>query len=448
MKRMPLISACLLIPILAVAAVHSAASPDEKTSAADRAREDFELMKLFAEAYEQIDLRYVRDVDRRQLVEAAVRGMTSHLDPYSSYIPPGELSKFEQYLEQEFVGVGIHVRAQNGNAEIVNLLPGSPAERVGLKPGDVLLEVDGQSIVGLSPQETGKLLAGPTGRPVALLVRRATGGEPETLNLTRETIQLPTVLGVRRQPDGTFDFRHAADSTIARLRITHFSTNTADEMRSALQAISTADFRGLILDVRSNPGGRMDVAISIADMFLDSGTIVSIRGRDEKEKKKWSARKSETLCRLPMVILANRSSASASEVLAGCLQDNGRAVVVGERTFGKGSVQSVVQLESGRSALKLTTASYHRPSGVNIQRFPDSKPDDDWGVKPSDGHMVDLSKEQWAEWSRVWQSPDLIHGGSNSTEKSTTPDLQLDHAIAFLNEQLAEQPDDATTVAQ
>lgn len=448
MKRMPLISACLLIPIIAVAAVRSAASPDEKASAADRAREDFELMKLFAEAYEQIDLRYVREVDRRQLVEAAVRGMTRHLDPYSTYIPPGELSKFEQYLEQEFVGIGIHVRAQSGNVEIVSLLPGSPAERAGLKPGDVLLEVDGKSIAGLSPQDTGKLLSGPTGRQVTLLVRRATGGDPETLTLTRETIQLPTVLGVRRQPDGTFDFRHAADSTIARLRITHFSSNTADEMRTALQAISAADFRGLILDVRSNPGGRMDVAISIADMFLDTGTIVSIRGRGEQEKKEWSARKSETLCRLPMVILANRSSASASEVLAGCLQDNGRAVVVGERTFGKGSVQSVVQLESGRSALKLTTASYHRPSGVNIQRFPDSKTDDDWGVKPSDGHTVELSKEQWSEWSRVWQSPDLIHGGIESADKTATADLQLDHAVAFLSQQLTEPSDSATTATQ
>ena len=187
----------------------------------------------------------------------------------------------------------------------------------------------------------------------------------------------------------------------------------------------------------------MDASIEMADMFLDSGSIVSMKGRAVPEKK-WKARPGNTLISVPMTVLVNRLSASASEVLSACLQDNKRATIVGERSWGKGSVQNVVPMESGRSALKLTTASYFRPSGVNIHRFPDSKKEDDWGVKPDEGHVIELNKEQWQEWVKVRETVDIHHG--HAADPTTPPylDLQLENATSYLVSQLKTVTETAT----
>lgn len=432
--------AALFILALAVGFhAHTLTAVDTRSSAAERARQDFELMKLFAEAYEQIDSQYVRDVDRRELVEAAIRGMTGYLDPHSAFIPPKDVARFEQYLEQEFVGIGIHVQATPRGMEIVSLLPGSPADRAELRSGDVITEVDGNSIAGLSPADVGKLLSGPAGRPVAVSVRRSGSDNVEVLTAVRELIQLPTVVGLTREPGG--EWKHFVDESlrVGYVRITHFSRNTAGELTAILKKLMDLEMRSLIVDLRSNPGGLMESAVEIADLFLDSGAIVSMKGRSVKEKI-WTAKRGNAVADIPMVVLVNRMSASASEVLSACLQDNKRATIVGERSFGKGSVQSVVPLESGRSSLKLTTASYYRPSGVNIHRFPDSTANDDWGVHPDSGHDIALTKEQWLEWTRSREAADSLRGARTSDENPQLEDIQLQHAVAVLTSGSAGTP--------
>lgn len=435
MNRLFVAVLCLVATAVGFAGAKTWSAADDKKSAAERARQDFELMRLFADAYEQIDANYVLEVDRRELVNAAIQGMASHLDQYSTYVAPEDLTKFEQHLEQEFVGIGIHVNAIGGRLEIVSPLPGSPAFRAGLRSGDSIVEIDSKSTNGLTPAEIGKLLAGPTGRPVVVGVRKAGSEMTEQITIIRELIQLPTVVGTSRGEDQQWKFMLNDEQKIGYVRITHFARNTAGELKAALETLNAQGMKALVLDLRSNPGGLMEASIEMADMFLDSGSIVSMKGRAVPEKK-WKARPGNTLTSVPMTVLVNRLSASASEVLSACLQDNHRATIVGERSWGKGSVQNVVPMESGRSALKITTASYFRPSGVNIHRFPDSKKEDDWGVKPDEGHLIELNKEQWQEWVKVREMVDIQHG--QATESSTPPfvDLQLEHATSYLLSQL------------
>jgi len=369
----------------------------EDKTAIDRTREDFELMRLFAEAYEQIDLGYVNDIDRRDLVEAAIQGMATHLDPYSSYIAPRNVRQFDRYIDQEFGGIGIHVNAAGGKLEIISVLPGSPAFRAGLKAGDEIVEVDGKSTKGLTQAALTERLTGPSGRPVELGIVRADSATTEQITVVREIIQIPTIVGHQRNTDHTWNYLLDDVNRIGYLRITHFTKNTPDDLRQTMDTLVEAGAKGIVLDLRSNPGGLLTAAIEITDMFLESGTIVSVKGRTVPERT-WQAKQGMTFPDMPIAVLVNRYSASASEVLSAALQDNHRAIVVGERTFGKGSVQTVLRLESGKSLLKLTTASYYRPSGLNIHRTDDLKPEDDWGVKPSEGHEHKMSQDEWQKW--------------------------------------------------
>ena len=226
---------------------------------------------------------------------------------------------------------------------------------------------------------------------------------------------------------------------IGYVRLTHFSRNTASELRTAVDGLVSNDLKGLVLDLRSNPGGLMESSIEIADMFLDTGKIVSMKGRSVPERS-WQAKRGDTLPSFPLAVIVNRLSASASEVLSASLQDNERAVIVGERTWGKGSVQNLVELESGRSALKLTTASYFRPSGINIHRFAESKPEDAWGVMPSAGHAIELSKEQWADWTKSRETADTLRPQDPAVSPSVFIDLQLDDAVNCLLAELDKVP--------
>jgi carboxyl-terminal processing protease len=314
-------------------------------------------------------------------------------------------------------------------------LPGSPAFRAGLRSGDAIVEIDSKSTNGLTPAEIGKMLAGPPGRPVVVGVRKLGSEMTEQVTIIRETIQLPTVIGMVRGEDQQWKYMLNEEQKIGYVRITHFARNTASDLKAALETLNAQGIKALVLDLRSNPGGLMEASIEMADMFLDNGSIVSMKGRAVPEKK-WKARPGNTLTNVPMTVLVNRLSASASEVLSACLQDNERATIVGERSWGKGSVQNVVPMESGRSALKITTASYFRPSGVNIHRFPESKKEDDWGVKPDEGHLVELNKEQWQEWVKAREMVDIHYG--QAADPATPPyvDAQLEHATSFLLSQL------------
>lgn len=430
MKRGSTLLLCFAMALLGFLTARSLPARDEK-NAADNIREEFELMKLFAEAYGQVDLQYVRETDRRKLIDNAIRGMLSGLDPWSSWIPPQDLPRFEQFLEQEYVGVGIQLQQVSSRSDVSTVLPQSPADRAGIQPGDTLLEVDAKSVNGLLAPEISRLISGPEGQAVKLLLRRNGTPEPISVEVTRERIQLPTVIPAARNPDGSPLWIIDEQHRVACIRLTQFSRNTAEDLRKILDSIAPLNPSALILDLRSNPGGRMDAAIEISDLFLDSGRIVSVSGRAVKERV-WEARQGTSIPNsTPVAILINRQSASASEVCAAALQDNSRALLIGERSFGKGTVQSVVRMEGGKSAMKLTTAGYLRPSGINIHRFPEHKNEDTWGVKPADGHDVPLAAEQFSTWQQ-----NFLAAANPAAKPAPVPELlardaQLQHALTW-----------------
>ena len=432
MKPTSSIFMCLLAATAGFYASQPGLDAVEDKTPIERTREDFELMRLFAEAYEQIDLSYVDDIDRRDLVEAAIQGMATHLDPYSSYIAPRNVRQFDRYIDQEFGGIGIHVNASGSKLEIINVLPGSPAFRAGLKAGDEIVEVDGKSTKGLTQAALTERLTGPSGRPADLGIVRSGSTTTEQVTVVREVIQIPTVVGHRRNADHTWNYMLDEANRFGYLRITHFTKNTPDDLRQAMDALVEAGVRGVVLDLRSNPGGLLTAAIELADMFLETGTIVSVKGRTVPERT-WTAKQGLTFSDMPIAVLVNRYSASASEVLSAALQDNNRAIIIGERTFGKGSVQTVLRLESGKSLLKLTTAGYYRPSGLNIHRTDDLQPEEDWGVKPSEGHEHRMSHDEWQNWLTARDAVDYERPAPDAAFE----DPHLVDATAWLTKEIA-----------
>lgn len=433
MKRGSLLLLCLAAASLGFLTARTLNARDEKAAAAARVREEFELMKLFAEAYGQVDLQYVRDVDRRKLIDNAIRGMLTGLDPYSSWIPPQDLTKFEQYIDQEFVGIGLQMLPNTTRAEIQNVLPESPAARAGVRSGDLLLEVDSKPVTGLAPPEINRLMTGPEGRPVTITLKRTGEDNPLKLEITRARIQLPTVIPAVRNPDGSPLWLIDPNHRVACIRITHFSRSTIDDLRKTLDTINTLNPTALLLDLRSNPGGLMEAAIEICDMFLASGRIVSMQGRAVKERV-WDAADGTSLpVSIPLAVLINRQSASASEVVAAALQDNNRATILGERSFGKGTVQSVVRMERGQSAMKLTTAGYLRPSGINIHRYPEFKTEDVWGVSPADDQTLKLDTDQFTAWQKAFIAAADPSGKSIDLPNLLAADPQLQHALNWAN---------------
>lgn len=359
---------------------------------------DYELMTLFVDAFQQIETNYVRDIDRRSLVEAAIEGMVSELDQYSSFVPPRERARFDRMLTQEFGGIGIQVNMRNGRLIVVSPVPGTPAYKAGILPGDIITRIGSTETKGLTMNQAIREMQGPIGKIVKLRVLRPGQKQATEISLTRELITVATIRGHEYNDDDTWNFWVSDEPKIAYIRLSSFGRRSAQELEDVLTTLVSLEMEGLILDLRFNPGGLLDIAIEMADLFLKSGNIVSVRGRNVPERS-WDARSRETLPEFPMAVLVNGYSASASEVLSACLQDNKRAVVVGERTWGKGSVQNVIRIDDGKSILKLTTASYHRPSGINIHRFKEMGPDDTWGVLPDEDFEIPYSRKQWEAWS-------------------------------------------------
>ena len=346
-------------------------------------------------AMEIIDREYVEKPDKDKLYQAAMKGMIDSLDPYSSYIPAESLKQFQAVFEQEFGGLGISLDGlpRRERLTIIATLFDSPAFRAGVKPGDVILQIDGVDSAKSEVEEVSKKLRGKEGTSVTLTLERANKPEPLVIKILRAKIEVESVLGDRRRMDGSWEFAMEEDPSIAYMRLELFGEKTTEELKAAIATVRK-ECQGLIMDLRDNTGGLLVAAKDICDMFLDDGEIVSTRGRDDRIDQRYYAQfGTEIGNSVPIAILINEHSASASEVVAGCLQDRGRATIVGDRSFGKGSVQNVIPLDAGMAAMRLTTAYYYPPSGRLIHRRPSAKPEDVWGVSPDSGCQVKLEDE-------------------------------------------------------
>ncbi len=413
--RLALVSAVVLLLLPAVkAAGPEKTAPGKKPSAPkssakdDKDEEYYELFRTLADVIDQVERNYVTPVDRKELLEAAIQGVLQKLDPYSNYIPPEKIDRFRTELESKFGGVGIQVTMENGHLKVISPIVGSPAYRAGVIAGDEIVEIEGKPVRGMSLDDAIRLMKGPPGTSVTFKVLHPGQRKPVTITVTREIVRLETVLGVRRDDQDRWEYFIDPEHGIAYIRLTAFGPETARDLRQVLsQLTKDPRFRALILDLRFNPGGLLSAAVRICDMFLPEGKIVSVKDRHGRERV-WRAKGPGTFKHFPMVVLVNRYSASASEIVSACLQDHGRALIVGERTWGKGSVQNVIQLQGGRSALKLTTAAYFRPSGKNIHRHPGAKPSDTWGVMPDKGYRLRMSDAELRALVRHRRQVDIV----------------------------------------
>lgn len=389
-----------------------------------------QLLKLFVDTFDQVDRNYVKEVSRRQLLEGAVRGMLQELDPYSNYISEDDLVRFNSQVEQEFGGIGIQIGFDEHRRLMVQSpLPGSPAYKAGMRAGDLILQVNGQSTEGFDSDRAIKQLKGKPGESVKLGILHKGERELKEVNVTREMIHVSTVMGDKYKPDGTWDYLLNPEQKIGYIRISSFGRDTTKELTAALETLKSQGMKGLVLDLRFNPGGLLTAATEISDLFVEDGLIVSTKGRNTEERT-WKAKKSGTFGDFPMAVLVNGYSASASEIVSACLQDNKRAAVIGDRTWGKGSVQNVIELDGGKSALKLTTASYHRPSGKNIHRFPGAKETEEWGVLPDDGMRIPQTIDDLRKYSEYRGKRDVL--SDEGPPKSDYVDAVLNKAVEYV----------------
>ena len=361
------------------------------------------LMREFADTFEQIERNYVTEIDREALMEAAIDGMVARLDPYSTYLDDEEVGRFRREVGGGFSGIGVQIFTdpETGRLTVTAPFPGGPAAEAGVRAGDVIVSVDGNTADRLDSNEITARIKGPAGEPVTLGLLRPGQEEVEEVTVTRADVRIPTVLGDARRADGTWDFALPGDVKVGLLRVTRFAAGTNRELTKALVALKEAGATGVILDLRGDPGGLLNQAVAVTDLFLKEGRIVSTAGRNVAPQQ-FEALPGGVAEDLNVVVLVDRFSASASEIVAAALQDAGRATIIGERTWGKGSVQTVIDLGGGRTALKITTAAYLRPSGANIQRPTpaqkrDQADDSEWGVTPDEGFRIPLSPQQRRE---------------------------------------------------
>lgn len=349
---------------------------------------------VVADAVQLIDRFYVEPVDTNELVTAAMKGITNELDPNTDFITSQDYEQLQDSINQEFAGIGILIEQPGGEGPIRVITPlvGSPALEAGFRPDDRIVAVAGVDVTDTELREVSQLLRGPIETEVAVTVRR--DEEMETLTVRRDTIRMESVIGDYRSDQDRWVYRLADDKRIAYVRLTTFGDKTVGELERVFADLDDR-FTGLILDVRGNAGGLLETAIGVCDMFIEDGRIVSTKTRGGVLAAVSDATPGVLVDpRRPMVVLIDGNSASASEIVAACLQDHGRAVVVGSRSYGKGTVQDILPLQSGRSALRLTVAHYYRPSDHNIHRTSDAKPTDEWGVIPNEGMIVAVDETQ------------------------------------------------------
>ncbi len=337
---------------------NSSGWPVAQARAQDNNRaETYRLLTLFGDVFERIRAEYVEPVNDRELIENAINGMLTGLDPHSSYMNAKAFRDMQVQTRGEFGGLGLEVTADNGLIKVVSPIDDTPAAKAGVKAGDLITMLDGQTVQGLTLTEAVDKMRGPPGSTIKLTIKREGINTPVELSMNREVIHIQVVRS-RLEPND-----------IAYVRLTSFNEQTDPGLRKAISDLKQkagGTLKGIVLDLRNNPGGLLDQAVAVSDDFLEQGEIVSTRARHTQESQRWNAKAGDIAQGLPLVVMINGGSASASEIVAGALQDQRRAIVLGTRSFGKGSVQTVMPLP-GNGAMRLTTARYYTPSGRSIQ---------------------------------------------------------------------------------
>lgn len=329
---------------------------EEKNTTENKLSETYRQLDLFGDVFERVRSEYVEEVEDKKLIENALNGMLSNLDPHSSYLSEDHFKELRTETKGEFGGLGIEVTLENGLVKVVSPIDDTPAFRAGILAGDYIVKIDDEAVMGMTLNDAVGKMRGKVGTTIDLVIRREGEDAPIDITIVRDIIQIKSV-------------RSRTEGTVGYIRVTTFSQNTGPGVRKAIKDIKEElgeTLTGFVLDLRNNPGGLLSQAIEVSDVFLDKGEIVSQRGRHEDDTQRNNATQGDLANGLPVVILINGGSASASEIVAGALQDHKRGIVMGTQSFGKGSVQTVIPVP-GNGAMRLTTARYYTPSGRSIQ---------------------------------------------------------------------------------
>jgi|GEM_PF-2796185 len=397
--------------------------------------------QVLDEIVQQIERNYFQEVDRGELLETAIRAIVGKLDPKGGllrtndmeFLGASELKQMNLQIDQKVAGIGVALEMESGEVVVKSLVPGSPALKAGIRAGDRIVGANGIELSEDKPLESAiKLIRGPQGTPVVVRVKRAGSEEVHELEITRDTIRLLSVLGEHGKPDGSWEFMLDEAHKIGYVRLTQVGKQSADEMRAALDDLSARGMKALVFDLRNNPGGLLDGAVAISDLFVDTGRILTVKGRDGETV--YDASPQESFTNFPIALLVNRKTASAAEIIAACLQDHQRAVVVGERTFGQAIVRSILNLKSGVGAVKLPIAVYYRPNGKSVNRYPNSKDTDDWGVSPNPGYEVMMTDEELKQFEKRRVGWDAL--SSDGVPEGKFRDRQLQKALEWVAMQL------------
>ncbi len=387
-------------------------------SAARAAASDtYQQLNLFGDVFERVRADYVEKPDDKQLVESAINGMLSGLDPHSSYMDPKSFRDMQVQTRGEFGGLGIEVTMEDGLVKVVAPIDDTPAAKAGVMANDVITKLDDEAVQGLTLNQAVDKMRGPVNSKIKLTIVRKGADKPIELTIVRDIIRVKSVRS------------HAEGDDVGYIRITQFNEQTTDGLKQAINDLNGqlgADkIKGYIVDLRNNPGGLLDQAISVSDTFLDKGEIVSTRGRNPEETQRFNARPGDMTHGKPVIVLINGGSASASEIVAGALQDHKRATLIGTRSFGKGSVQTIIPLGAGNGALRLTTARYYTPSGRSIKAQ---------GIKPDIEVMQDVPDKLKGETDSEGEAALRGHLAATGAEKSGSqsyvpPDEKDDKAL-------------------
>jgi carboxyl-terminal processing protease len=385
--------------------------------------ETYRQLKLFSDVFEKVRAKYVEEVTDEELIEFAIQGMLAALDPHSSYLNAKSFKDMRVQTKGEFGGLGIEVTMENGFVKVVSPIDDTPAYRAGVEAGDLITHLDGEPVLGLTLNEAVERMRGKVNTDLQVTIQRE-GVDPFDVTITRDVIKIRSV-------------RSRAEGNIGYIRITTFNAQTTDGLKSAVDKLKKklgADLEGYVIDLRNNPGGLLDQAISVSDAFLNQGEIVSTRGRDTDDADRYNANNGDLADGLPIVVLTNGGSASASEIVAGALQDHRRAIIMGTRSFGKGSVQTIIPL-GGHGAMRLTTARYFTPSGRSIQA---TGIEPDILVEPAQIESVEAGKQRRESDLRgalenVDNGEEDSDGGNGeSVSEAAQQDFQLSRALDLL----------------